>query len=173
MEENSEQNYYEYIKKALDYYDEQILKYNNLIISKNIKISEKINEDNEIIFYDEDNKIAYDSTFEVLGYFDSSTRVWVWGWLMQGFKNEDTKISKDLLNYGLKLEPSTKYIDLEMMIKALLVNSRIRIGEDIQLTINLAICCKIVRERFKFIYPKKVYTDTTKKNYITFYLLVK
>ena len=61
MEENSEQNSHEYIKKALDYYDEQNLKYVDLILSKDIKINEKINENNEIIFYDKDKNILFNT----------------------------------------------------------------------------------------------------------------
>ena len=158
----------QFIKKALDYYDNQKLKYSNMINLNKIKYDET---NNTIIFTDENMK-EYDFMFETLGYFDNSTQIWIWGWLMHNIKSNQTRICRDLLAYGLKLEPDT-ILEEHNFIKSLLVNSRIMIDEDTQLETNLAICAYLVRDKFKFIYPRKLYLDDSKKTFITFYLLIK
>ena len=158
----------QFIKKALDYYDNQKLKYYNLISLENIKYDV---DKNDIVFIDNDMKKT-EYTFEMLGYFDNMTNIWIWAWLMHNIQSNQTKICRDLLAYGLKLEPDT-ILEEHNFIKALLVNSRIMIEDSIQLETNLAICAYLVRDKFKFIYPRKLYLDDSKTSFITFYLLIK
>ena len=158
----------QFIKKALDHYDNMMLKYNDLINST--KINYYLDK-NEIEFIDINGKIL-DFPFETLGYFDNSNHIWIWGWLLQDLKSEQVEICRELLNYGLKLEPDTLTAE-HNLFKALLVNSRIMIEEDIQLDINLAIISYLMRNRFKFIYPRKLYVDDNKDKFVTFYLLIK
>lgn len=158
----------QFIKKALDHYDKQQIKYNDLIRSS--KINYYLDK-NEIEFIDNDGKIL-DFPFETLGYFDNNTQIWIWGWLLQDLKSEQVEICRELLNYGLKLEPDTLTAE-HNLFKALLVNSRISIDEDTQLDINLAIISYLMRNRFKFIYPRKLYINDSKNKFVTFYLLIK
>jgi len=158
----------QFIKKALDYYDNQKLKYYNLISLENIKYDV---DKNDIVFIDNNMKKT-EYTFEMLGYFDNMTNIWIWAWLMHNIQSNQTKICRDLLAYGLKLEPDT-ILEEHNFIKALLVNSRIMIEDSIQLETNLAICAYLVRDKFKFIYPRKLYLDDSKTSFITFYLLIK
>jgi len=158
----------QFIKKALEYYDKKILEYADLIKITDVKYE---SNKNEITFITQDKKEHYFS-FETLGYFDNTEHIWIWSWLLQELKSDQTKIARDLLNYGLKLEPETLSID-HHFFKALLVNSRISIDEMVQLDINLAIFGYLMKDKFKFIYPKKTYLDDKKTKFVTFYLLIK
>jgi hypothetical protein len=152
----------QFIKKALEYYDSMREKYNDYM-----KESVKYNNDtNEIEF----GTMKKNFTFETLGYFDNTEGVWVWSWIMNDIGLKDINMARGLLNYGLELEPGT-VSDEQHMIKSLLVNSRIKIEELEQLDVNLAIYCYLLKNRFTFLYPKKVYLDGGA--FVTFYLLIK
>lgn len=155
------------IKMALENYDLICKKYDKYITNKNIIL---FMENAQIKFkfddYDEDLNC------ECLGYFDNQNKIWIYSWLLTTFDLKSTKISRELLEYGLKLEPDSN-TDEHFMIKSLLVNSRIQIEESLQLDINLAIYTSLLRDKIKFIYPKIEYLDESKKNFITVYYLIK
>ena len=153
------------IKKAYDYYDNMTISHYELIKSDDIMILER---DNEITF--NINKKTYN--YEILGYFDNINLIWIWSWVLPQFNSNLTKIARELLNYGLKLEPESN-ISEHLFIKSLLVNSRISIEDSIQLDTNLAIYSYLSPNKFKFIYPYKIYTDENKKKYITLFYLIK
>lgn len=156
----------EYIKKALVYYDKINTKYNNLIKSTNIDF----NDPSTIIFKNNDIEEKYE--YEILGYFDNTTKIWLWGWIIPNLTSDMTSISRELLEYGLKLEPTT-INEEHVLIKSLLVNSRILIEEDTTLGINLAIYSYLSRIKYLFIYPQRIYLDKSKSQYITVYCLIK
>jgi len=153
------------IKKAYDYYDNMTISHYELIKSNDVTIVER---NNEITF--NINKKTYN--YEILGYFDNINLIWIWSWLLPQFNSNLTKIARELLNYGLKLEPESNVTE-HLFIKSLLVNSRISIEDSIQLDTNLAIYTYLSPNKFKFIYPRKIYTDENKKNYITLFYLIK
>jgi hypothetical protein len=153
----------QFLNTVLEYYDDQTQKYYNDIKNHNIKINENTNE----ITFNE-NKIY---KYELLGYFDNINKIWVWGWILPQYNTNETKIARNLLEYGLKLEPETN-ISEHLLIKSLLVNSKILIDTSTQLDIYLAIFSYLSRDRFLFIYPYKVLSED-KKNYITLYYLIK
>jgi len=155
------------IKKAIEHYDNIKLTYEKFINNQNVKIDEL---SSEITFItDDENKIF---NYEILGYFDNQTNIWIWGWLLSDLKSEHTKICRELLEYGLKLEPSSNSYE-HFMIKGLLVNSRIQIEEDVQLDVNIAVYVSLIRNKIKFIYRRKRYIDDTKTKYVTFYYFIK
>ena len=158
----------EIVKKALEHNDKKTMDYQYLINNQNVKFDEI---DNVITFYidNNENKIF---NYELLGYYDNENKIWIWGWVLSDFNYKDTPLCKYLLDYGLKLEPKSATQE-QFMIKGILVNSRILIEEHVQLDINLAIYSYLVKERIKFIYPRKRYTDKTNTKYITFYYLIK
>ena len=158
----------QFIKKALDYYDNQNFKYKKFI-SKEIT---RYNIDSNTVEFKDDNGNKETFTFETLGYFDNTTNIWVWSWIMHKLTSAQTNISRSLLNYGLKLEPEMN-LEEHSMMKLLLVNSRIKLEEQIQLDVNLAIFSYIMKDGIKFIYPRKKYLDETKNSYVIFYLLIK
>jgi len=155
----------QFIKKALEHYDNQNFKYKHLILLDNVKYNI---ERNIITFTD----INTSHEFETLGYFDNITNIWIWSWIIHDLMSEQTIIARNLLNYGLKLEPNMN-LEEHSMMKLLLVNSRIKLEEQIQLDVNMAIFSYIMKDSIKFIYPRKKYLDETKKAYVTFYLLIK
>ena len=163
----------QFIKKALQHYDSQNLA--NLTIlhvpDANVKFNVSLN-DNTITFILDDSEKTFD--FEMLGYFDNQAHIWIWAWLLTDLNSEQTKMARELLNYGLKLEPSSNSVE-HFFIKSLLVNSRVSIEEDIQLDTNLAIFSYIIKNKIKFIYPRKRYLEKSNNTgeYVTFYYLIK
>jgi hypothetical protein len=155
------------IKKALSHYDNQIWNYKDLINNQNISFDE-INSTITFLI-DENNKIF---DYELLGYYDNQNGIWIWGWVLSDFNYKDTPECKYLLDYGLKLEPKSATIE-QTMIKSILVNSRIKIEEIVQLEVNLSIYSYLIKNRIKFIYGRKRYLDNTSNNYVTFYYIIK
>ncbi len=158
----------QFIKKALQHYDNQNLLNKDFfdVSDSDVKFSL---ESNTITFILGDKEKTFD--FEMLGYFDNQSNIWIWAWLLTNLNSEQTKLSRELLNYGLKLEPTSNSIE-HFFIKSLLVNSRLSVEEDVQLDTNLAICSYIIKNKIKFIYPRKRYIDKS-NNYVTFYYLIK
>jgi hypothetical protein len=155
------------IKIAIEKYDNICEKNNKYIKNRNISI---LNDKNQIKFIFDNYTEDFDC--ELLGYFDNQNNIWIYSWVLTNIESSLTKTSKELLEYGLKLEPDTN-TDEHFMIKSLLVNSRIQIEESIQLDINLALYTSLLKDKIKFIYPKISYIDESHKNFITFYYLIK
>jgi len=153
------------ITKALDYYDKNNLKYYKYINSSNIIFNDK----NNIEFYLDDND-KLNGTYEILGYYDVLNSIWIWGWLLQ-VKYDDIELSRELLMYGLKLDPTIINAE-QLYLKNLLLNSRFTINDNVQLDINLAIFSYLLKKKFLFIYPKKIYSSDN-KNYIIMYYFIK
>jgi hypothetical protein len=154
------------IKLALEKYDNICVNYHDYIINNNVFIETK----DKIIFNFDNRKETFD--YELLGYFDNQNLIWIYSWVLPNIDLETTKISRELLEYGLKLEPDSN-TDEHFMIKSLLLNSRIQIDELIQLEINLALYTSLLRDKIKFIYPYSVSLDELNKNFLTFYYLIK
>jgi hypothetical protein len=165
------ENFSEFIKKALQHYDNQNTKYNKFINDSDVKIIDEDRNNNlEIIFNLNEEKNICDA--EILGYFDYSNQIWIWGWLLAELKLYHINICKNLLEYGLKLEPDSNITE-HFMIKALLLNSRILIENSLQLDINLAIYSYLIKDKIYFIFPKKIYVDDKNEDFIIIYYLIK
>ena len=160
----------EFIKKSLIHYDNQKMNYLSILTLDHQNVKYNL-ENTEITFiYDDDKQDTFD--FDVLGYFDNQNHIWIWGWLLTELNANQTLLSRELLNYGLKLEPSSNSLE-HFYIKALLVNSRVKIDEDIQLETNLAICSYLTKNKILFIYPRRRYLNNEKTKYVTFYYFIK
>ena len=160
----------QFIKKAIQHFDNQNLANLKILHVPDSNVKFSLN-DNTISFILDDKEKTFD--FEMLGYFDNQANIWIWAWLLTNLNSEQTKMSRELLNYGLKLEPTSNSIE-HFFIKSLLVNSRISIEEDIQLETNLAIFSYIIKNKIHFIYPRKRYLENSNTdNYVTFYYLIK
>ena len=157
----------ETVKKALEHWDNQNWNNKNLINNQDVKFDEL---NSTITFFIDDTSKIYN--YELLGYYDNQNGVWIWGWVLSDFNYKDTPQCKYLLDYGLKLEPKSATIE-QTMIKGILVNSRIKIEEQTQLDVNLALYSYLIKDRIKFIYGRKRYLDKTSDNYVTFYYLIK
>ena len=134
------------IKKSLEFYDNQ-----NAINYKYLFNSQLLNRPNEekVLIVDEFNfdNIKLEASYEILGIFDNQTKVWIWSWLLPNMSLNEILISKKLLDYGLKLEPSSNTHD-HFYIKSQLTNSRILIENNIELDIHLAIISYLVKDLY-------------------------
>ena len=83
----------------------------------------------------------------------------------------DIKISRELLNYGLTLDPNTNTYD-HFFLKSLLVNSRININTCFDLDLIQAISAYILKDKYTFIYPYSL-KDINNNNIITTFFLIK
>ena len=157
---------------SFKYYDIMYNKHKNNINSQNIKFKQHpdtriISTDKLIIF---DNKDEYD--YEVLGYYDNNTNIWIWGWVLPNMSAEKTIICKELLEYGITLEPSSNSEE-HYIIKSLLVNSRLKLEEFIQLESYLSIIFYLIKNKILFIYPRILKLDEHTKKFITIYYIIK
>jgi hypothetical protein len=156
------------IKKSLEHYDKQNYEYRDYIMESTSRF--KKSEEQIVAFIKEGKEREED--WEFLGYFDNNSKIWVWGWLISNINSSETVIARELLNYALKLEPSTNAVE-HYMLKGFLINSRTLIEDDTQLDVNLAIISYLLNKKIKFIYPKIRYNDESKTKYITYYYLIK
>uniref|UniRef100_A0A6C0LRI8 Uncharacterized protein n=1 Tax=viral metagenome TaxID=1070528 RepID=A0A6C0LRI8_9ZZZZ len=137
------------IGKALVDYDsaQSVIKY----LLKNTNLSGyKSNSDSvrtHFIFSDKEdkNKIILKTEVEILGIFYDKYNIWTWGWAHVGGLKSETYLAKEILNYALKLGIEMSYI------KTILTTSRGVVTDDIQLGINLALGCSIIKK--PYIYP--------------------
>ena len=165
----TELNLFNIIDKSLIFYDNQNKKFKKNIKTTNYTFNR---EDNSIQFPDID-KTKYN--YEILGYFDNTTNVWLWGWLLPGLTEKEIKTIKELLFYGLKLSrenPKSKIDDWEYYLKTQLVNSRFLVKENLQLELHLAIASYLLKDKIKFIYPIKTFLSKEKNKYITRYWII-
>jgi len=154
------------IIKSIKYFDKQNKKYSKylknteIIIDKSRKIVDKKTGE----FMD----IKFET--EILGAFNHDSNVFLWGWSLPYLGMNETKISKELLNYGLRLDPSSNTMS-HFFLKSLLVNARNNIETDFDLDLIQAISSYILKDKCDFIYPLNLYNN--KKIIMTSYLLVK
>ena len=142
----------EFIKTRLDNFDKSNEKYNNLIEVENTKI-EKRDNITFLIFLDKNGKKIQESRVTILGTFDLNTNIWLWAWVTPYFTSEESKDSRDILNYGLELEPNNNS-NIHFFIKSHFVNSRIYFDSDVTFDIHLALSLYITKKP-KFIYPRR------------------
>ena len=155
------------IKKALEYYDIQNTKYQH--ISKLINLP--LDREKNIIKFP---NINTEFKYEILGLFDSITNVWLWAWMSPDFLYNETNIVRNLLNYGLKINPTliNEISFNKIYLKTQLVNSRFVLEDSVQLELHLAISSYLAKDKFKFIYKKNKYINKEKNKYISIYYLV-
>jgi len=127
----------ELIKMALSYYDTNSEKYGNMYDKfKYFAIERSDNDTNHgiIKFYDNDDKIIFQSKYEVLGFYDNSSHLWVWGWAIPSLYKNEVYLSRKILNYGLDLS-----LNEDKFLKSELITSRFIISDPIQLNIHTSI----------------------------------
>jgi len=157
------------VDKALIHYDVQNNKYSKYLETDNISVDRQTN----MITFPDIDTIEY--KYEILGVFDNTTRIWIWGWMSPEFMFNETEIVRKLLNYGLKITPSivNRVTDDRLYLKTQLVNSRFLLDDSFQLDLHLALSSYLAKDNFKFIYSKKIYLSKDKQKYITVYYLIK
>lgn len=151
---NSSESYIEEIKeiiiKSLDLYDINAIKYSNIFKSR-VEVSK---ETNIIKFYSKEYELLLVASYQYAGYYDVNNNIWIWSWLLP-LTNNNTKLARELLEYGLKLDVNSINND-QIFIKNLLLNSRFIIRNKVGLDINLSIFSYILKEKILFIYPHAI-----------------
>jgi hypothetical protein len=153
------------IEKALDYYDNKNIEYSKYINTDEIKI----NRDSNTININNKN-----FKYEILGLFDNTSHVWMWAWMIPEFMYNETNIVRELLNYGLKISPTsnTRIPNDRLYLKTQMVNSRFLLEDEFQLELHLAIASYLAKDKFNFIYSKRKYLNKEKTKYIIVYYLI-
>jgi len=138
----------ELIKIALSYYDKNNEQYANMYDKfKYFSIDESKNdtEHSIITFYDKDDNIILKTKYEILGLYDNSSRLWVWGWAIPTLRKNEVYLSRKILNYGLDLSSSG-----DEFLKSELITSRFIISDPIQLNIHASIASYVSKTSMIF-----------------------
>ena len=90
--------------------------------------------------------------YEVLGEYNFKKSIWYWSYILPKYSNTLTLESRNLLNYGAKIEESNN--NEQLLIKSVLINSTIKIKEYINIIfiINIA---QYLLKNIKNMYKKK------------------
>ena len=151
------------IKKSLDYFDNQNNKYKKYL-SEDYNLSL---EENKI--FNKNNETFINIKFEVLGIFHHNTKVFFWGWVLPYLSIDETKISRELLNYGLNLDPESNNLE-HFYLKSLFLNSRIYIENDFDLDLIQSISTYLLKNKLSFIFKGNLKTKDISL-ITTFYLI--
>lgn len=134
----------ELVVNALRYYDK-----NNELYAEtfakikyfSIKLSEHDLEHSIIIFYDNNKKKLFESRYEVIGMYNPSINIWIWGWAIPSLRKNQTGLIKKVLNYGMDLDADS------IFLKSELITSRFTITNETQLDIHIAIASYISKNK--------------------------
>lgn len=154
------------VQKALYNYDNKNEQYKDIISQP------KIDRDrNEIVLKFKTKKFSYN----ILGLFDNTTNIWMWGWMSPIYKNREIEFSKKLLDYGIKINiDSINQNTLDKLyLKTQFTNSRFLLNNKIQLDLHLAISLYLLKDNFDFIYSDIIYMNKEKTKFLTVYYLLK
>jgi hypothetical protein len=154
MEDTINNNIYikDFIKERLDYFDYSNNKFKHLIKI----LPENVTQDKDkqtITFKDKDIEI-YKGNYTLLGIFDLNTKIWIWSWVTPYFTSKETIQSRDILNYGLNLEPESNSL-IHFYLKNHFISSRLYFETDIALNIHLALSLYITKNKFIYSIHKK------------------
>jgi hypothetical protein len=167
-------------KKSLEYYDNQNIKYKEYLENTQFEIKDsKFN----IL---KDGNVILDGDFEIAGYFDFQTKVWINGWAIYFRIRNDTIDNSLLLKNKLSLELFNYINDNRYNIRSnmqldnqiynyiydQLCNSRILIEDNMELDIFLGLISYLLKEKIKFIYPYIKYLNNDKTKYIIRYYYI-
>jgi hypothetical protein len=110
----------------------------------------------DIIFYDENEKILLESSYEIMGIHLPKSQTWKWSWSVPTIHKKYTYISRKILEYAFNLDPVR-----ELSLRANLINSKIKIINNLQLDIHIALSSYIGKQPLIFKFYNKL--DTIRK----------
>jgi hypothetical protein len=136
------------IRDALDFYDKNREKFSAFF--NKVKYVKFVNNNNiidDIIFYDDDKNILLESSYEILGVYLPKSNFWKWSWSIPTVHKKYTYISRKILEYAFNLDHNN-----ELSLRSELINSKIKIVNDLQLDIHIALSSYIGKQPliFKF-----------------------
>jgi hypothetical protein len=139
-------NFFNTIKTAIEEHD--IFEYKTINFLKKIEYYKIENDPNltpKIKFFDSNKNLLLDSSFENIGIYRQKTNIWQWGWSMSSINNNQNSISRNILLYSFKLKSE---IDSEYLLKSILLDSKYKIKNKLQLEILLAISSYLSKFHF-------------------------
>jgi hypothetical protein len=143
------------IKKAYKYYDEQFLKYENIynkISSFKLLDADSDMKKPKVKFYDNNNKLLFESNWEFMGNYYQNHNLWIWSWGIPNTKKNETYISKELLRYGCDINLENNNTN-DKFLKMILTNSRFIIKNQISLDLLTHICLYLSKKEFVIYTP--------------------
>lgn len=174
------------IQTSLEYYDSNQPKIIKIIEKIHyIKFKNNQNITDEIIFYDKNKKEIFKSSYEILAAYVPNQQIWKWAWSLPTLPKKNNFISRKILEYALNLDHEKDYL-----LKSTLINSKIKIINDLQLDIYTALSANLSRKPFIFklyyapipttnedkddqFYPyKEINDDPDNSKYMVFYLFI-
>ena len=154
MNKNS---YFNTIKTAIEEHDIHEYKIINFLKKiEYLKFDNKYgNLTPRISFFDSNKKLLLDSGFENIGVFKQKNSIWQWGWSMNSINNNQNFISRNILSYSFKLKSD---IPSEFFLKSMLLDSKHKIKNKLQLEILLALSSYL--SKFHFIFKLPILPNT-------------
>jgi len=132
------------VTKSLEYHDSNQEKYSKLKSKfRYYKIERSSNdlESSKILFYDKNKKKIFSSRYQILGIYENSSKLWVWGWGVLRYGKPDTKLATEILNYGLNLN-----VDVDsLLLKTYLINCKNSITSRVLLDIFVSIASYLTK----------------------------
>lgn len=96
-------------------------------------------------------KILLESSFEIMGLYLPKNNMWKWSWSIPSIHKKYTFISRKILEYAFNLH-HTK----EFPLRSDLINSKIKINNDLQLDIRIALSSYIGKQPLIFKFYNKI-----------------
>ena len=146
----------ELITQSLNYYDINTEKYSKLYDKfkyYSIITSESDTDHNRIVFYDKNKEIIFKTRYEILGMYNATSNLWIWGWSIPSLQKNELYLSRKILNYGFDV-----LLNESHFLKSELITSRFRISDTLQLNIHISIASYISKNPmiFRLIYDPDI-----------------
>jgi hypothetical protein len=77
----------------------------------------------------------------------NESKIWTWGWAIPYLQKNSIKTSKEILLYGINLNPGD-----DITLKMELITSRFRVANDVQLDIHLSLSSYLSKKPLIFEY---------------------
>lgn len=153
------------LQQSLKLYDSSNTKYKKYINQKKIII-----QTNSYPIF-EDIKTGHQENIynaEILGILYDKVNLFFWGWLLPTDDIKNINTLKTLLNYAINITYTTSK---DTYIRSLILNSRIKINNSVELDFLLALVLYIIKNMCDFIYPDKVYDKNGNLLYTIFRII--
>lgn len=139
------------IRDSLEFYDKNREKYRDFFNKiKFVKFVDNNNTIDDIIFYDENKNIILESSYEIMSVFLPKTHMWKWSWAIPTIPKKYTFVSRKILEYAFNLDHIK-----ELPLRANFTNSKIKIMNNLQLDIHIAISSYIGKQPLVFKFYNK------------------
>jgi hypothetical protein len=139
-------NYNYVISDSLEYYDKNNEIYKSFIDKiRFVKFIKHYAKPYEIELYDDNKILLLKSTYELLGLYHNSSKIWTWAWAIPTLEKYQTNLSRQIFNYGIDLDPTE-----DVLLKTHFITSKFIINNEIQLDIHAAIASYISKQKLIF-----------------------